>query len=198
MSRILTKSPAKSIPKTRAKTTRPELKRTKKARTKSKRALKVSKLKRASRKAASTPLGSSAFRSLRSAWYAKLKKKGFRDLEYTPQGADDSTEYIQTGSLAVIARQYKPETLHYYRRWSCYLSYCKHNIKSKKEQAILQLYSDGISYRGITKQLKPIYKVGVSITAIHAIIKYWEPIVERWNTVSQYGLDFEPDVGLII
>lgn len=196
MPKSSSKPPSKSRAKLRLKTSRAVLKRPKKAHSPSKKKKKLDKLLRKSRAAQKTPLGTSKFRALRDQWYAKLEKKDFRDVEHTLASADDSTRYMQNGSLSAIAKRYNPETLHYYRRWSAYLAHCKHNIKSKQEQKVLQLYSDGESYRDISYALKPQYKEGVSIYSIHHVIMKWLPVVVRWNKVSQHGLDFEADIGL--
>lgn len=155
---------------------------------------KLAKLLYKSRKANRTPLGTPEFRALRDKWYSKLEAKGYEDLEYIPPNADEATEYIQTGSLSAIAKQYKPETLHYYRRISCYLAHRKAHIKSKKDAAILELYSKGIPFRDMTRQLKSRFRKGISITSIHYVIKHWLPIIITWNRINARGLDFEPDL----
>lgn len=195
MSPISTKSPKKSHANSSQKKTARPKKRRKKSPTTLYKIRKHTRMTKASRAAQRTPIGTPAFRALRNEWYAKLKKAGFKDAEHVPANQDTATSYMQNGSLTNIAKRYKPETLHYYRRWSAYLSHNKRAVKDKQELEVLLLYTEGVPYRDISKQLKPRYKTRTSIHAIHHIIKRWLAVIIRWNKVSQYGLDFEVDIG---
>ena len=152
---------------------------------------------KASQQATKAPaLGTQSFRDLRDKWYAKLKKEGFEDLEHIPRTEDDATRYIQTSSLAAIAKYYKPETLHYYRQWTCYLAWKGQYIRPKKDREVLYLHADGVPFREIVRRLSKSYAKGINITSIHYIIKKWKPEMESFNKTNPNGLNFTPDIGV--
>jgi hypothetical protein len=141
------------------------------------------------------PLNRAQFSQLQHQWYKKLKEEtDFEDIEFIAPGYRDPAP-----TLARAHARYRPNVLHYYRQWSCFLAHNARNIACPKERDIARLYAEGVSFRAIIAELRPKYKTnlrGLNLTGIHLIIKALAARVIAWNKTSHLGLDFEADIGM--
>lgn len=93
------------------------------------------------------------FLALRKKWYAKLKKKGFKDAELIDWKTGDSYECMEGISKADLKRCYTPDKQRYYelaRQWLWDLR--ERKDVSKRDLTIWGHHSDGRSYRWIEQK----------------------------------------------
>jgi hypothetical protein len=137
-----------------------------------------------------------AFYATRNKLYAQLEAEGFKDLEHFKKRDKDAGPLLRYQSLHNVAKQYNESQAHYYRQWSCYLARNPNKPLNKKQRKILELYSEGVSYRNIVKKLAQIRKSWTTnIKVISHLVNKWKPIMRQWNRTNKDGLDFSPDVG---
>jgi hypothetical protein len=91
------------------------------------------------------------FKKLQETWYAKLKKKGFEDIEHDEDHlknfALNGTRNVQSRiSPAVVAAR-----LSYYSMARGFL--CTYGFKSKLEKAIFERHAEGVGIRKIAAEL---------------------------------------------
>lgn len=104
------------------------------------------------------------FKELQEKWYAKLKRKGFEDIEYDEKnlkqfsgktsiddefGRSKLERWSQWGKLPTIGEHWKYE----------YSSECRaflqtHVFKNKTEYKMFEMHSEGFGVRVIAKKLK--------------------------------------------
>lgn len=99
------------------------------------------------------------FMRLQRQWYAKLKKKGFNDIE-----KDNNPQSLLSnkgnGYASVAKHPYNfEETQNFYRLASWFLH--EYEFKSKKDQKIWELFCEGKTIRFISAEIK------LSIHAVH-------------------------------
>lgn len=93
------------------------------------------------------------FIEIQNKWYDKLKKSGFKDLEWIDPktGLGQNTPYLLTEDSKLKDR-YNPSEQTYYENA---LSYYHHgNFKSKLHKFIWKCHAEGISYRKMRKNIK--------------------------------------------
>lgn len=106
------------------------------------------------------------FRQLRDKWYAKLKEKGFEDIENTKMNSPELKKFDRVVFKKVSASEYESRTK-YYSNCSEILNTYK--FKSKLEEKIWALHSEGLSLREIEKEIKGKLKKDWINQTIHTI-----------------------------
>lgn len=152
------------------------------------------------KKAPQINIYSSEFNELQAEWDKKLAESGFRDIEQratTPQG---ETLDFNTKSTYNLGRAYSPETEHYYRRLTNYLTFNAQVpdgyggfIGPTKMQAC-KLYADGHSFRAILKQLQGRPGPALNLYSLSKLIKHFVNEAKTWNKLNHNGLDFIADL----
>jgi hypothetical protein len=139
------------------------------------------------------------FATLQAEWYKKLADSGFKDIESAEQDLNHRAESLRTKSLHSLAKAADSDTLHYYRRWSCYLAHNPEIISeygnplSQTARKALELYAEGMPYRKILALLPKRHKL--NLFSLSKLIKSQERIMTIWNKTHYKGLDFIPDIG---
>jgi hypothetical protein len=93
----------------------------------------------------------SHFKALQDEWYAKLKKKGFEDIEDT----DSPQQYLKSWHSQYFQVKYTATTFEakqeYYQMALSFLN--DHRFANRKEKEIWKLHTDGLSLRKIASTL---------------------------------------------
>jgi hypothetical protein len=134
----------------------------------------------------------SEFIKLQKRWYAKLKKEGFDDIEWT----DHKTGYGQDSphlkrSTSYIASKYSVGTENYYRLFRNFVSHA--TFTSKIDQTIAELHSEGFSYREILKQIRLRHRRKRSLYFIWSRMKVLTAQMLEFNKTHEEGLLREPE-----
>lgn len=96
------------------------------------------------------------FIKLQNQWYKKLRRSGFKDIEWLDEktGEGHNTSLIESGTprtktliLGHLTKSY--EFFYNCRRFGVY-----HQFERKEDKVLWDLYSDGVSYRSIIKLAK--------------------------------------------
>lgn len=141
--------------------------------------------------------GTAAFIKLQAQWYAKAAESGFQDLEHVNRDTGEGLHMLKGKSLSSFKLQDTHATLHYYRRWSCFLAHNPKHSNSHRELDIAKMWADGATYPELVRTLKPIYKKGLSMYTIQKYLQYMDKRIERWNKLDPRGLDFTPHLGVL-
>lgn len=111
------------------------------------------------------------FKKLQDKWYAKLEKEGFEDIEQK-----DGNLKVWHSQIFQNRRRKRssPEAweakTEYYILAEHFLNL--HKFKSKQEQTIWQLHSEGVSYEKIAKRLKVLgFERQTSKDSVQKVIK---------------------------
>lgn len=90
---------------------------------------------------------SSEFKALKSKWYGKLKKSGFKD-------AETDEEHLQDWSRTLFSKrpEYDQSKEEYYRLAGHFLH--EHTFQTETDRKIWDLHQNGVSIRNIVKLLK--------------------------------------------
>lgn len=92
-------------------------------------------------------------RKLQAKWYGKLKKKGFEDIEYDEDHLKLSSErFVVRNSGAYANPTLTSAKYEYYS--SCRKFLNEYTFKNKKERAVFELHSEGVSIRDIATKLR--------------------------------------------
>ncbi len=139
-------------------------------------------------------------RQLTQKWYNKLADKGFKDIEgYTAIGLREGP--INGASLRNFADNFSPETRHYYAQLRCYLTFKEVILDvygapiGPTKRLAIELYSEGVPYRAILKQLKGRQGPALNLFSLSKLINYFVGIARHWNKVNHNGLDYISDIG---
>jgi hypothetical protein len=95
------------------------------------------------------------FKQIQDEWYKKLKDEGFVDIENSVTLADGKKGYENTGRAGPNLKNKTSEqfeaVLLYYQNCRSFLT-C-YNFDSDLDRTIWELYSEGVPYRDISKEL---------------------------------------------
>jgi hypothetical protein len=131
--------------------------------------------------------------SLQAQWYAKLKSKGFEDIERWNSQAKDFSPLMNCKSLSAIAKGFTTEKQTYYRRLTNWLTHVKQYKPSKPIYMMaIKMHAEGVPMRAIVKRLPKPHRRSLKI--IHDIIHHMVEVIRRWNKTNPKGLDFEADL----
>lgn len=140
--------------------------------------------------------GTPAFAKLQREWYAKLKATGFEDIEsFTGKNCEPADLLVGRGQSGSIKASYKPETLHYYRRWDCFIVNNPRFSRDKRIRYIARLHAKGATFRETIKLVNARYpdrKAKLNLLTLHKLLKALKERVANWNKNSPKGLDYTP------
>lgn len=135
--------------------------------------------------------GTPQFAKLQREWYAKLADSGFKDLENHMKYTGEAYPLLHGHAYSALQGPKAEETLHYYRRWTCFLSYVKLHELAPVKREIAKLWAQGLTIREIREQLSPKYKAGLGNATIHSFVKRMNIRIEKWNKKNPNGLDYK-------
>jgi DNA-directed RNA polymerase specialized sigma24 family protein len=132
------------------------------------------------------------FVKLQKEWYGKLKAAGFRDIERTRDvdgQAFDCALFTDTRHLTPETATESEEYWHLCRTWMHHSATFR--TLKPQEQAIWELYCEGVTYREIVKQ------VGRPLTSVHNVIQRLRTraLGERGTLAEDGDSDAEPDAA---
>lgn len=140
---------------------------------------------------------------LQKQWYSKLKREGFKDIEWTE---GHSINGVDSPYLKDTAFKYKKKfnehTAEHYRLMRNFSS--NYTFKSKMDAFIFELYCEGCPFREIVHK---VYRAGwnqrrpgppkpgktthiskISLFTLHHILKKYIKLAYEWNKTDPEGL----------
>jgi hypothetical protein len=109
-----------------------------------------------------------SYEELRDKWYAKLEKKGFKDIEY-PDGVLKRHTHVSTNKHGQFNQVWRDSKEEYYRFATHFLN--DYQFTSKLEKTIWTYHTEGLGAPAIADTLNKVRKTKTDRTTVGVIIK---------------------------